>query len=530
MSDTDYPRVRPSIPRRSAQPFVTLFGLALLVIVMIGGFYWFIVRVDVGSDEILVLVNKTGKTLPAELRDQYGDQVVLYPELVKAIAAHTSESEENVRTGYKGIRYETLGPGRHWPNPYYVKRIKFPMPIISPGEVGVKIRKYGQPLPPGQTVATSTNNRGAASGYLVKGRYAEINPLAYEVQRFTPIEVPEGHVGVVTLLAGTQPEESNTYTVMPGEKGVQTQTLPPGTYPYNPYEEKIDVVDLRSQKYDMLGQDAIHFPSGDSFTITMEGTIEWAIGADRVAEVTVAYGDESDILSKIILPNARSIARIQGSKLKARDFISGKTRKAFQERLLHQLQADCLQQGIVIKQALVREIQPPAEIASLISQREQAEQDIERSTNQMEEAKAQALLIEQEEKQQQNREIGEARRNVVTVVKEAERAKDVAVLEASRDLEVAKLDLQSAEKEAAAIQSRGQAEANVVLYNYQARAEPLKSAVGAFGDGHTYAQQFFLQKIGPSIKSILSNTEGPFADIFKQFQSFEAASGQGGSN
>jgi hypothetical protein len=34
---------------------------------------------------------------------------------------------------------------------------------------------------------------------------------------------------------------------------------------------------------------------------------------------------------------------------------------------------------------------------------------------------------------------------------------------------------------------------------------------------------FFLQKVAPSIQSILSNTEGPFADIFKQFQSFPAA-------
>ena len=157
-----------------------------------------------------------------------------------------------------------------------------------------------------------------------------------------------------------------------------------------------------------------------------------------------------------------------------------------------------------------------------------ADQEIERSTNEMEEAKAEALLVEQRELQERNRTIGDARRQVVTVTKEAERRKTVAVTQAEREFEVGKLELEAATKQAAAIRSRGQAEANVVLYEYQARAEPLATAVRAFGGGATYAQQFFLQRVAPSITSILSNTDGPFAEIFKQFQSFPDASSQGG--
>lgn len=66
--------------------------------------------------------------------------------------------------------------------------------------------------------------------------------------------------------------------------------------------------------------------------------------------------------------------------------------------------------------------------------------------------------------------------------------------------------------------SRGEADAKVVLFEYQAKAEPLKNAVAAFGDGMTYAQHFYLQKVAPSIKSVLSNTDGPFADIFGSFK------------
>ena len=243
----------------------------------------------------------------------------------------------------------------------------------------------------------------------------------------------------------------------------------------------------------------------------------------------MAYGDEADILDKIILPYARSISRIQGSKLQAREFISGKTRSAFQEQLLRELRQACWEQGVDIKSALVRDIQPPAEIASLISQREQADQEIERSTNEMEEARAQAKLVEQEELQERNRALGDAQREVVTIEKQAEQQKVVKVTQARRQLEVAKLALEAATKEAAATRSRGSADAKVILFDYQAEAEPLARAVAAFGDGNTYAQLFFLQKIAPSVKSILSNTEGPFAEIFRQFQTFPAQTGEGGA-
>jgi regulator of protease activity HflC (stomatin/prohibitin superfamily) len=518
---------RPRLPVRPGGWLPSALAAGLFLLALWGGIFWFVFRVEVHANEILVLVNKTGKTLPPALRDEFGDQVVLYPELVRAIAASTGETEEEVRVGYKGIRYEALKEGRYYPNPYSYRRVKQAATLIGQNEIGVLIRRYGKPLPFPKTVATEPDERGPVRDILKPARH-NINLLAYEVQRFPVVQIPEGHVGVVTLLSGDDPATPNTYTVAPGEKGVQRETLAPGLEYYNPFLKRIEVVDVRSHKYDMLGEGAIHFPSNDSFTITIEGTIEWAVLPDRVAEVTVEYGDEEDILNKIILPNARSIARIQGSKLLAREFISGKTRTAFQEKLLSELKRECYLQGIDIKAALVRDIQPPAEIAALISQREQADQEIDRSTNEMEEAKAEALLVEQRELQEQNKAIGDARRQVVTVTKEAEERKVVAVTQANRELEVGKLELEASEKEAAAVRSRGRADANVILYDYRARAEPLATAVQAFGDGATYAQQFFLRRVAPAIQSILSNTDGPFAEIFKELQTFTEAPSKGG--
>ena len=496
MSDVGEPYAMPAGRRKFPLIPTVLSGILMLAVVL-GGLFWFVIRVEVHAEELLVLVNKTGKRLPPELADEFGDQVVLYPELVSRIAALTEESEEQIRTGYKGIRYETKGESRYFPNPYSVKAVKMRATSIGQDEIGVLIRKFGKPLPFPKTVATEPDERGPEAEFLTQGRHY-VNLLAYDVQRFDVIQIPEGHVGVVTLLSGDDPVEKNTYTVREGEKGVQAVTLPPGREDYNPYLKQIEIVDVRSHKYDMLGDDAILFPSGDSFTIAIEGSIEWALRPDSVARVTVEYGDEEDILSKIILPNARSISRIQGSKLKAREFISGKTRTAFQDHLLQELRRECWTQGVDIKSALVRDIQPPAEIAALISQREQADQEMERSTNQKEEAKSEALLVEQQELQEQNKAIGDARRDVVTMVKEAEQRKVVAVTKAQRQFEVAKLELEAAEKLAAAIRSRGQAEANVVLFNYKAKAEPLKRAVAAFGGGARRDRRALLHRRRPA--------------------------------
>lgn len=520
MNDLDTLRAKTPIQRILQMSRMRKIIAAVLLLAFIFlAILWFGIRVEVNTNELMVLMNKTGKTLPTELRDEFGDQVVLYPELVERISKITGETPAKIRDGYKGIQYQVSKEGRYFPNPYRKAAFKFPTTLIKQNEIGVKIRKFGKPLPFPKTVATEPDERGPVAEVLGPGRH-DVNLLAYEVQHFPAVQIPPGYMGVVSLLSGRTPKDRNRYVVEPGEKGVQRECLEPGLYYINPYLKKIDIIDTRSQKYDMIGKDAVFFPSSDSFTIKIEGTIEWAIRPDRVAQVMVAYGtygDAAHILDKIILPNVRSIAGIQGSKLKAREFINGKTRTAFQLKLYEQLKSECWKQGIDIRAALVRDIQPPAEIASLISLREQADQEIERSTNEMEEARAEAKLVEQQEAQNQNAEIGDAKRDVVTVTKTAEQDKSVSITDANRQLEVAKLKLQAAEKEAAAIVARGQAEAKVILFDYKAKAEPLASAVAAFGGGMPYAQHFYLLKVAPSIKSILTNTEGPFADIFSSF-------------
>jgi regulator of protease activity HflC (stomatin/prohibitin superfamily) len=326
---------------------------------------------------------------------------------------------------------------------------------------------------------------------------------------------------VTTLLHGKTPENPNTWVVAAGEKGVQPDVRPPGRYYLNPYVERVDKIDVRSHTLDLRSNDAIRFPSKDSFEIILEATVEYAIRQDRAPYVMVAIGDHNDIEGKLILPYARSLARIEGSKLLAREFITGDTRKSFQESVFSGLREQCGQQGIEIRATLIRRIEPPAEIANPISDRQIAGQQIKQYESEIAVAKSQAKLVEQEELQNQNHKIGEAQREVVTRIKQAEQAKEVALTEANKRLEVARLKLEAAKEEAAAILSRGQAEAEVILLEAEAEATPLASAVRAFGGGDLYAQFFFYQQLSPALKSVLADTQGPFADIFRALSDAE---------
>lgn len=510
---------------RGAPRRLRLLGLLLLVplILVIGfGYVWYVQRIEVDAGEMLVLIRKVGAPLPSHdkdgnaLPDSMRTQVVLYPELLASLG------EPPDSTKYKGIIYEAQPEGRYFYDPFFWEPKKYPAIVINKDEVGIQVRRFGDPLPPGKIVATNPGERGPLADVLMPARY-NINLHAYGVERVPPIRVPPGFVGVQVLLHGDDPQNPNDWVVQPGERGVQPDVLPPGLYYNNPYVRRIEPIDVRSHTLDLRAEDAIRFPSSDSFQIVIEATVEYAISHDKAPLVMVKFGDHRDIEEKLILPYARSLSRIEGSKLLAREFISGESREAFQNAFFEGLRGQCAAQGIEIRATPIRQIEPPAEIANPISDRQVAEQQVLQFRNEIKVANSQALLVEQEEMRSQNQEIGQANREVVSIVKDAEQRKAVALTEANKRHEVAKLQLEAAREQAAAILSRGTAEAEIITLNYQAEAEPLRDAVAAFGTGDAYAQYFFYQKLAPAMKSVLASTDGPFAEIFRALSEARAS-------
>src|SRR4029077_20864122 len=109
-----------------------------------------------------------------------------------------------------------------------------------------------------------------------------------------PVTIPAGFRGVVTQLAGTISKNSKVFLVEPGQRGVQRETLAPGTYYLNPYETRVSLVDCRSRRFN-LGQDAeMSFLSADGFPITLDGAIEFRVIPERAAEVFVLYNEDKN--------------------------------------------------------------------------------------------------------------------------------------------------------------------------------------------------------------------------------------------
>ena len=500
---------------------IFLIQLALALLIIYGAYFWFVRRVIVEPDEVLVLMKKDGdRSLP-------GDQVIIpdpknYPG--------GQEAWEKVYGDKNGVQEGVYLTGTYFFSPFDYERDTYKIVEVPPGKVGVVIRLFGDPLPEGQVLADpATVQRGPLPGILQPGKYPQYsNPHAYKVIEVDPVQVDPGHRGVVTVMAGAPARQPNDYLVADGEQGTQRQTEPEGFRYVNPFAQRITPISVKSQRFEMSGDDAIRFPSSDGFEIAMEGFVEWSVDPQRLPLTYTQYAEATELIphleARVILPYSRSFTRLAGSRFTARDFISGDTKLQFQKEFARNLTEACNAQGIIVYQALVRDIVPPDAIKDPINEREVARQKVKTLEEQIKVAKSQANLARQEALSEQNQKIGDANKQVVTIVKKAEQERDVALTQAQQGLEVAKLRLQAAEKQAEAALARGTAEANVVLLQRQAEAEPLKQQVQAFGgDGRLYAQYFFYQQVAPSIKSILTNSDGPFADIFNQYMTQPAS-------
>ena len=92
-------------------------------------------------------------------------------------------------------------------------------------------------------------------------------------------------------------------------RGVQAETLEPGTYYLNPYVAQVSLIDCRSQRYNL---EDIGFSTRDGFWVSLEGRIEFRVNPKEAAKVFVLYDEGEDnatitidqkmIIQKIICP------------------------------------------------------------------------------------------------------------------------------------------------------------------------------------------------------------------------------------
>ncbi len=433
----------------------------------------------------------------------------------------------------KGVQLETLGEGIHFLNPYSWDVELHEITKIPPGQMGIVTRLYGTPLPENQIVADEDGQMGIVREPLRPGDY-RINPYAQKVTMRPAYNVSPGFLGVVCNQSGPFAKNPNAFVVERGERGVQRQTLSEGTHYINPYVEHVIPVNIRAHKFEIVGTEQISFVSKDGFTITVTGTVLWQIvnpnirlpeGVDlpddkrnQVAEVFVKYVDSRDVITciveKVILPNARSLCRIEGAKRLARDFIEGETREEFQTRFFEGMREKCLAEGILVHSVNIAGTEIPENIRAPIQRAEEAQQKRLMFEQQQEREIQEKILAEKREKGPREKQLVDIAAQVAVSLTLAEQEMQVAITEAEQRLEVAKRQYEAAVFQAEAIIAKGRADSTVMMLQNLAEARELEVAADAFGGGEPYSRYRFLEKLAPSLDSILSNTDGPFADLF----------------
>lgn len=482
-------------------------GIGLAIVLASIALVYNMCKIDVGTGMQVVLIRKTGLDLK--------------PEMELAPPPENNRFYKGIQSG--GPNNGVLTEGRYFYNPYFwdweiTKQFEVP-----DGKIGVKVALAGTDLPAGHVLA-EPGEKGILREILKPGRYP-YNPYAESIELHAPVTVPSGYRGVVTRLSGAKAKAPNAFLVEDGERGVQAETLSPGTFYLNPYETRVSLVDCRSKRFNLAQGGEMDFLSADGFPISLDGVIEFRIDPERVAEVFVKYnespnGDEIDdeIITKIITPESRSICRIGGSRLSGGQFISGDDRGQFQVDLVKQLTANCRKQGVEILAVAITTIQPPEAIARPVRAREVAKQQLVQYKQEKLQQLSEATLRVQEIIATQKQALVEAEQSVVEKTTKAEQDRQVAVTHSEQLLEVAQTNLEATKDKASAITVKAQADADVIGFNNKAEVAGLAARVEAFGgDGTALARNTLLEKLAPGFRSILSNTEGPLMELFSQF-------------
>jgi regulator of protease activity HflC (stomatin/prohibitin superfamily) len=498
----------PAAPRPGGLPWgLAAIGLACLILGSIVVLYN-TCKIEVDTGEQAVLIRRAGLDLDREME--------------------LAPPRKDGKTYYKGVQTEgpnggVLLEGRYFYNPFYWSWEVLPQFVVPGDKIGIRVALSGDDLPEGQILA-EPGQKGILREVLKPGRYP-YNPYAQTIELHDLVTVPAGFRGVVTLLSGTPPKDPNVFLVEENERGVQARTLEPGTYPLNPYETRVSLVDCRSKRFNLAQDAEMDFLSADGFPITLDGVVEFRVLPEQVAEVFVKYNEDrngdaidEEIITKIITPESRSICRIGGSKLSGGQFISGGEREKFQRDLVQSLTKNCKKQGIEILAVAITSIKPPEEIAEPVRLREVAKQQLAQYQQEKMQQLSEAQLRVQQVLAEQKKKLVEAEQGVVEKTTRAEQDQQVAVTLAGQKLKVAETQLAAAKDQASAVTAKAQADADVIRFKNKAELAGLGARVAAFdGDGGALARNILIGKLAPSFQTILSNSDGPLMDLFSQF-------------
>ena len=105
---------------------------------------------------------------------------------------------------------------------------------VPANQVGILLKKTGEPLPPGVIVAPDDSYAGIQQSVLKTGWHM-INPFTSDVEIVKAVVIPQERFGLVNRKSGSAPKNPSDILVEKGERGYQKALLEPGTHFLNPH-------------------------------------------------------------------------------------------------------------------------------------------------------------------------------------------------------------------------------------------------------------------------------------------------------
>jgi regulator of protease activity HflC (stomatin/prohibitin superfamily) len=500
-------------------------GATLAALVVVQQFWqWEIERVEVPAGKYLVQIHRWGKNL--------GPDDLVAPD-----------------DSYKGVIYDVRGEGRYFLNPILWSYEMRDLVAVPPDRCLVLTRKFGKPIPADRIAAgdllAREGERGILHETLKPGSY-RLNPYAYAWKEVEAIDVDKNRVGVRTLKVGRRwdgdaGKEPSRYVMPPGGyRGVQRDSLPPGTYYINPYAEAITAVEVASH---IVKLKDIQFPSRDGFILKPFVQVEYQVQPEKAAELLIRLSDDgklrqddhtdeeiakNEILQKIILPHMRGYARIEGSNLDAKDVIVtgaggpqdekvANVRERLQRTLLSKVRPLCQEIGIEIRSIVLGDFEPPAELKEQIAARDVARVQQEKNKTLLDQFKTQQELQASIALKDQAAKKVEAETRRVQEQTKARQRLQVEELRLKQELDNARLKLEAAKDRAQAILASGKVEADVIQLQNEAEVAGLKKAIQGFASVPNFAQYQMFKKLAPALGEIFASDDSEFAKLFATY-------------
>ena len=264
-----------------------------------------------------------------------------------------------------------------------------------------------------------------------------------------------------------QPEERGVVISAVAPGGYRTQALQPGLNWIIPFLENVETYSIARQTYTMSiahqegqiqGDDSISARTADGQEVKIDASVIYAVDPEQVIQVHIEwqrrYGDE------LVRPLSRGVIRDAVSQYGVEEVYSSR-RAEMSEQIRRTMGERMQENGLVLVDFILRNITFSPEYAASVEQKQIAEQEAE-----------QAKFVVERRKQ------------------EAEQARQVA----------------QGQADATVIEAQGRADARII--EAKAESESLQVLSTAVADNPDLIQYLYINKINPSIQTMLLPSEG----------------------